>query len=78
MSLTDVIEVNPRKLGGTPVFRGTRIPVYILFDYLEAGQSIDEFTDEYDIDRELVQQFVRTLRGTLVSEGPGAAEGPEA
>jgi len=30
-------------LGGTPVFRGTRVPVQSLFDHLEAGDSIDEF-----------------------------------
>lgn len=68
MSFTELIEVNPRKLGGMPVFRGTRIPVARLFDYLEAGSSVEDFIDEYEIDPELVHRFVRALRGTVVSE----------
>jgi uncharacterized protein (DUF433 family) len=34
-------------LGGTPVFRGTRVPFQALLDYLEAGQTIDEFLDDF-------------------------------
>ena len=34
-------------LGGTPVFRGTRVPFQNLLDYLEAGQTIDEFLDDF-------------------------------
>jgi len=34
---------DPEVMGGTPVFAGTRVPVQTLFDYLEAGESIDEF-----------------------------------
>ena len=34
-------------LGGTPVFAGTRVPVQTLFDYLEAGDSLDEFLDDF-------------------------------
>ena len=34
-------------LGGTPVFKGTRVPVRALFDYLEAGRSLDEFLDDF-------------------------------
>ena len=30
-------------LGGTPVFRGTRVPIQTLFDYLEAGETLEEF-----------------------------------
>jgi uncharacterized protein (DUF433 family) len=37
----------PEIMGGTPVFRGTRVPVACLFDYLEAGESIDVFLDQY-------------------------------
>jgi uncharacterized protein (DUF433 family) len=66
--INDYIEVNPRKLGGTPVFRETRIPVYVLFDYLEEGYTVEEFLDEYDVDPELVHRFLRALRGTFVTE----------
>jgi len=34
-------------LGGTPVFRGTRVPFQNLLDYLEAGDSLDEFLDDF-------------------------------
>ncbi len=34
-------------LGGTPVFRGTRVPVKTLFDYLEAGDSLDDFLQDF-------------------------------
>jgi uncharacterized protein (DUF433 family) len=34
-------------LGGTPVFRGTRVPFQALLDYLEGGQTLDEFLDDY-------------------------------
>jgi len=37
MKLDEIIEVDPEKLGGTPVFRGTRVPIQNLFDYLKAG-----------------------------------------
>ncbi len=38
-----VIISDPQIMGGTPVFRGTRVPVQTLLDYLEAGDSLDEF-----------------------------------
>lgn len=34
-------------LGGTPVFRGTRVPVQTLFDYLEAGDPLDDFLKDF-------------------------------
>jgi uncharacterized protein (DUF433 family) len=37
----------PQVLGGTPVFRGTRVPFQALFDYLEGGQTLDEFLDDF-------------------------------
>lgn len=40
---TKVIVSSPAVMGGTPVFRGTRVPVQTLLDYLEAGQTIDDF-----------------------------------
>jgi len=41
-----VVHRDPDILGGTPVFAGTRVPVKILFDYLEAGDSLDVFLAE--------------------------------
>ena len=39
----DVIIKNPNILGETPVFRGTRVPVQTLFDYMEGGETLEEF-----------------------------------
>jgi Uncharacterized conserved protein len=66
--VNDYIEVNPKKMGGTPVFRETRIPVYVLFDYLEEGHSVEEFLNQHDIDPDLVHGFMQALRSTFVSE----------
>jgi uncharacterized protein (DUF433 family) len=42
---SNTITVDPDILGGTPVFRGTRVPVKTLFEYLENGYSLDEFLE---------------------------------
>ena len=42
-----LIDRNPDVLGGTPVFSGTRVPVRILMEHLEAGDRLDDFLDDY-------------------------------
>jgi len=42
-----VVHSDPDILGGTPVFLGTRVPMKTLLDYLEAGDSLDEFLDHF-------------------------------
>ena len=42
-----LIDRNPDVLGGTPVFAGTRVPVRILMEHLEAGDRLDEFLEDY-------------------------------
>ncbi|HEV2686954.1 MAG TPA: DUF433 domain-containing protein [Bryobacteraceae bacterium] len=44
---TDIIVKDQDILGGTPVFRGTRVPFQALLDYLEGGQSLNEFLDDF-------------------------------
>ena len=62
-----VICRNPDIMGGTPVFRGTRVPVQTLLDYLEAGESIDEFLAGFpSITREQVIQFLEDAKDRLV------------
>ena len=47
-----VINIDPEILGGTPVFFGTRVPKKTLFDYLEGGDSIEIFFEDFDgVDR---------------------------
>jgi len=43
----NLIEVDPEKLGGTPVFYGTRVPIQNLFDSLETGETLDQFLDQF-------------------------------
>jgi uncharacterized protein (DUF433 family) len=43
----DVVHSDPEIMSGEPVFVGTRVPAYNLFDYLEAGDSIDIFLDAF-------------------------------
>lgn len=42
-----VVHSDPDISGGTPVFRGTRVPVQSLFDYLEGGETLDQFLDQF-------------------------------
>jgi len=46
-SINEVIVKDPDVLGGTAVFRGTRVPFQALLDYLEGGQTLDEFLDDF-------------------------------
>ena len=48
MKLKDIIISDQEILSGTPVFKGTRVPVKNLFDYLEAGDSVDKFLEDFD------------------------------
>jgi uncharacterized protein (DUF433 family) len=45
--LDEAIWVNPQRMSGTPCFRGTRVPVQSLIDFLEGGETIDEFIKLY-------------------------------
>ena len=47
MKKNSVISESKDVLGGTPVFRGTRVPIKNLIDYLAAGQDVDEFLDDF-------------------------------
>ena len=53
MSENEVFHTDPEILAGEPVFVGTRVPLKNLFDYLEAGDSLEVFLDEFpDVTRE--------------------------
>ncbi len=59
-----VISCNPEVMGGTPVFSGTRVPVQTLLDYLESGESIDDFLAGFpSVNREQVIEFSRASKG---------------
>ena len=57
-----IISRSPDVMGGTPVFSGTRVPVQTLLDYLEAGESIDEFLEGFpSVTREQVIAFLEEV-----------------
>jgi len=61
--MSDLITVDPDILGGTPVFKGTRVPVKTLFEYLEGGASIDEFLADFpSVHREQVLRLLEQLK----------------
>ena len=47
MTITDIVHSDPEILGGAPVFVGTRVPVRIFLDYLEGGEPLEEFLENY-------------------------------
>jgi uncharacterized protein (DUF433 family) len=54
MKTSDLITIDPDILGGTPVFKGTRVPVKTLFEYLEHDHSLEEFLECFpSVTREL-------------------------
>lgn len=62
-----VINVDKEILGGTPVFRGTRVPIKNLFDYLEEGETVEEFLEDFpSVTREQVER-VLTLSQKLIT-----------
>jgi uncharacterized protein (DUF433 family) len=69
-----LIESDPEKLSGTPVFRGTRVPVKNLFDYLEAGDSLAVFLDDFPtVSREMAVAVLELFRAELLHEYEAAA-----
>jgi uncharacterized protein (DUF433 family) len=62
-----VIYTDPEILGGTPVFVGTRVPAATLLDYLEGGDSLDDFLDDFpSVTREQALAALRLARQALV------------
>ena len=68
VDLTNVIHSDPEILSGTPVFRGTRVPVRALIDYLEAGDPLDTFLDHFpSVRREQAVAALELAKKMLVS-----------
>jgi uncharacterized protein (DUF433 family) len=67
MSANDLITIDPDVLGGTPVFRGTRVPVKTLFDYLEDNYSLDEFLECFpSVTREMARRILECSESALL------------
>ena len=69
MNIDQLVEVDPEKMGGTPVFTGTRVPIRNLFDYLEGGDSLEVFLDDFPtVSKEQAQGVIEASRQLLLDK----------
>ena len=74
MKVKDLIEVDPEKMSGTPVFPGTRVPINHLIDYLEAGDSLNVFLNDFPtVKREQALGVLELMRERLLTTNETAA-----
>ncbi|HEX8264555.1 MAG TPA: DUF433 domain-containing protein [Pyrinomonadaceae bacterium] len=65
----ELIEINPEKLSGTPVFAGTRVPIKNLFDYLEGGDTLEDFLEGFPpVTREQAASVLKMAEKSLIKE----------
>lgn len=65
--VSEIITVNPEILGNQPVFKGTRVPVESLFDYLESGETLDSFLDNFPTVTKIQAMAVIEIASKLLS-----------
>jgi uncharacterized protein (DUF433 family) len=66
--MTEVIVRDPEIMHGTPVFRGTRVPVQTLFDYLEGGETLEDFLEGFPtVPREMAVQALEEAKTLLLT-----------
>jgi len=69
--LFGIIWVNPERMGGTPCFAGTRVPIKILFEYLEGGEPLDEFMEDFEgVTREQAEAVISLAADGLLNSIP--------
>ena len=65
---SDILHSDPGILGGTPVLVGTRVPIQSLFDYLEGGETLDEFLRQFpSVKRDQAVAALDLARATLLA-----------
>ncbi len=68
MNASDLITVDPDILGGTPVFKSTRVPVKTLFEYLEANYTLEEFLECFpSVTRDMACRLLERSEATLLA-----------
>jgi uncharacterized protein (DUF433 family) len=71
--LDQIVHRDPDILGGTPVFRGTRVPIRSLFDYVEGGDTLDEFLRQFpSVRREQAVALLDLAHEALAADAPAA------
>lgn len=71
MNPSQIVHSDPEIMSGTPVFVGTRVPVYNLFDYLEAGDSLDKFSHPFRPSREQAIAALELAKEAVVEVASG-------
>lgn len=67
--MSKTIEINPEKLSGVPVFAGTRVPIQNLFDYIEGGDTLEDFLDGFPpVTREQAIDVLELAKQSLLKE----------
>lgn len=63
------VSIDPEVMSGTPVFTGTRVPVKNLFDYIESGEDLDEFLDDFpSVSKEAAIAVLEMAKQTMTTE----------
>lgn len=63
------INIDPETMGGTPVFTGTRVPVQSLFDYIETGETLHEFLENFpSVKKEYAIEVLKMAGKTMTTE----------
>lgn len=63
------INIDMEIMGGTPVFTGTRVPIQTLFDYIEGGDDINEFLDDYPtVSEQAAIQVLKMAKKSMTTE----------
>ena len=66
--MSSVVKIDPEIMSGAPCFAGTRVPIQNLIDYLEGGDSIDEFLDGFPtVSREQVIAFLEEAKERMLT-----------
>lgn len=74
MNIKDVVNVDPERMSGAPCFTGTRVPINHLFEFIESGETIDEFLRQFpSVSREQATSALELSKESLLANYEVAA-----
>ena len=73
MTVDEAVWVDPGRMSGAPCFRGSRLPLQQLFDWLADGVSLDEFVADFQIDRQAAETVLRVAGATFATHAVDAS-----
>jgi uncharacterized protein (DUF433 family) len=64
---SNVVHIDPEILGGTPVFKGTRVPAETFFDYIQGGEPLSEFLEDFPpVTQAQVTELLEEVKGEIL------------